>query len=278
MSAGPPRRGRARAAAEEGRQRADVPHRWPGRAPGERQGRRLLPAARPRAEMAAVRPQLVRALDDALETVTMAAGLDCADFEQDYEYVALRSRRAGLPARSRAPSSPAAGHTFPPRDFGEWVTEQHVAHSNALHASLRGAGRVRRRPARQVLAQPRPAAAGRPAGGGRCRARARPAATRSARSWSVRSSSWWPARRRCGSSTRGRRAACPRSRSRRSRDVGYGATEAPRGVLFHRYQLAADGTVLDAQIVPPTSQNLASIEARPARVRPDPAPSATTRS
>ena len=42
--------------------------------------------------------------------------------------------------------------------------------------------------------------------------------------------------------------------------VGHGATEAPRGVLYHRYELSPDGTVLDARIVPPTSQNQASIE------------------
>ena len=42
--------------------------------------------------------------------------------------------------------------------------------------------------------------------------------------------------------------------------VGYGATEAPRGVLFHRYRLAADGTVDSARIVPPTAQNQACIE------------------
>jgi coenzyme F420-reducing hydrogenase alpha subunit len=42
--------------------------------------------------------------------------------------------------------------------------------------------------------------------------------------------------------------------------VGYGATEAPRGVLFHRYGLAADGTITGARIVPPTAQNQASIE------------------
>jgi sulfhydrogenase subunit alpha len=42
--------------------------------------------------------------------------------------------------------------------------------------------------------------------------------------------------------------------------VGHGATEAPRGTLYQRYELAADGTVLRAQIVPPTSQNQSSIE------------------
>lgn len=43
--------------------------------------------------------------------------------------------------------------------------------------------------------------------------------------------------------------------------IGHGATEAPRGLLYHRYRLAADGTIAEARIVPPTSQNQASIEA-----------------
>ncbi|HEY4768482.1 MAG TPA: nickel-dependent hydrogenase large subunit, partial [Candidatus Limnocylindria bacterium] len=38
------------------------------------------------------------------------------------------------------------------------------------------------------------------------------------------------------------------------------ATEAPRGLLFHRYTLDAKGIVRGAQIVPPTSQNQAAIE------------------
>jgi coenzyme F420-reducing hydrogenase alpha subunit len=38
-------------------------------------------------------------------------------------------------------------------------------------------------------------------------------------------------------------------------------TEAPRGVLYHRYTLADDGTVLAATIMPPTSQNQLSVEA-----------------
>jgi coenzyme F420-reducing hydrogenase alpha subunit len=43
--------------------------------------------------------------------------------------------------------------------------------------------------------------------------------------------------------------------------VGYGATEAPRGVLWHRYELRQDGTIAAARIVPPTSQNQARMEA-----------------
>ena len=41
---------------------------------------------------------------------------------------------------------------------------------------------------------------------------------------------------------------------------GAAATEAPRGTLFHSYALADDGTIRVARIVPPTSQNQATIE------------------
>ena len=42
--------------------------------------------------------------------------------------------------------------------------------------------------------------------------------------------------------------------------IGHGCTEAPRGMLYHRYELADDGTIRTARIVPPTSQNQLSIE------------------
>jgi coenzyme F420-reducing hydrogenase alpha subunit len=38
------------------------------------------------------------------------------------------------------------------------------------------------------------------------------------------------------------------------------ATEAPRGLLWHRYGVDADGRIRSARIVPPTSQNQARIE------------------
>jgi len=42
--------------------------------------------------------------------------------------------------------------------------------------------------------------------------------------------------------------------------VGFGATEAPRGLLWHRYETDAEGLIKSARIVPPTSQNQARIE------------------
>src|SRR5215469_9824929 len=42
--------------------------------------------------------------------------------------------------------------------------------------------------------------------------------------------------------------------------VGCAATEAPRGLLYHRYALDEGGLVTEAKIVPPTSQNQGQIE------------------
>jgi coenzyme F420-reducing hydrogenase alpha subunit len=41
---------------------------------------------------------------------------------------------------------------------------------------------------------------------------------------------------------------------------GSAGTEAPRGLLYHRYHIDSDGKIVEAKIVPPTSQNQAQIE------------------
>jgi len=43
--------------------------------------------------------------------------------------------------------------------------------------------------------------------------------------------------------------------------VGCHATEAPRGLLYHRYEIGEDHLIAEAKIVPPTSQNQGQIEA-----------------
>jgi coenzyme F420-reducing hydrogenase alpha subunit len=42
--------------------------------------------------------------------------------------------------------------------------------------------------------------------------------------------------------------------------IGHGATEAPRGLLYHRYTLDSEGRITDACLVPPTAQNQGAIE------------------
>ena len=49
-------------------------------------------------------------------------------------------------------------------------------------------------------------------------------------------------------------AATPRA------GVATGCTDAPRGLLWHRYEMGDDGRVVNARIVPPTSQNQGRIE------------------
>jgi coenzyme F420-reducing hydrogenase alpha subunit len=42
--------------------------------------------------------------------------------------------------------------------------------------------------------------------------------------------------------------------------TGQAATEAPRGILYHRYSVDERGLITAAKIVPPTSQNQKRIE------------------
>ncbi len=54
--------------------------------------------------------------------------------------------------------------------------------------------------------------------------------------------------------------ATPAVAMTRRAGIGMGCTEAPRGILYHRYVLDEDGAIREARIVPPTSQNQAVIE------------------
>ena len=86
------------------------------------------------------------------------------------------------------------------------------------------------------------------------------AATPSGASSSAASSSCTRATRRCGSSPSTR---SPSGRPSRSSPSRASATACPRrraGCCYHRYTIDGDGTILDAKIVPPTSQNQLAIE------------------
>jgi sulfhydrogenase subunit alpha len=57
-----------------------------------------------------------------------------------------------------------------------------------------------------------------------------------------------------------RKPADPFVDARPRASVGHGGTEAPRGFLYHRYEIDDAGTIVDARIVPPTSRNQLAIE------------------
>ena len=208
-------------------------------------------------EMQATRPLVAQALEDSVATVALVAGFDFPDFEQPYEYVSLRTETDyPMEAGSFVTSG---GTAFTVDEFPDWVTEEHVAHSNALHARLEGVGPYVVGPlARYSLNHdrltPRARAAAEAAGlGPECRNPFKSIVVRAvelvvACEEALRIIDGWD-----GSEE-------PSVEVRPRAGVGHGATEAPRGTLYHRYQLAADGSILEAQIVPPTSQNQASIE------------------
>ena len=107
------------------------------------------------------------------------------------------TQTASTRSTAAAGSSPIAGSTSRSPTFLEHVVEEHVEHSNALHARLRERGSYLVGPlARyalhrdQLSPQARRGARPRPGSSRSC-------ATRSARSSSARSSSCTPARRRC---------------------------------------------------------------------------------
>lgn len=52
----------------------------------------------------------------------------------------------------------------------------------------------------------------------------------------------------------------PSVRIKKHEAIGYGATEAPRGLLYHCYHLNDQGLIESAKIIPPTSQNQKTIE------------------
>ncbi|HMK78944.1 MAG TPA: Ni/Fe hydrogenase subunit alpha [Xanthobacteraceae bacterium] len=210
-----------------------------------------------RRDLAAIAEGLKRARDVALETVKWVAGFDFPECERDYQLVALCPAAEYPFNEGRIVSS--RGLDIAARDYDEHFEEEHVAHSTALHAHIRGRGAYLVGPlARYALnfdkLSPLARATARDIGLDRvCR--------NPYRSIMVRAIEVLYA---CDEALRliesyaEPDAPCVALSPRAG--VGHGCTEAPRGMLYHRYQLAADGTIISARIVPPTSQNQASIE------------------
>ncbi|MBO0846636.1 MAG: Ni/Fe hydrogenase subunit alpha [Nocardioides sp.] len=211
-------------------------------------------------ELSALRPVLEQALEDALATLRLVSGFDFPDMEQPHEYVALRPE-VGYPIEEgRVVTS--SGRGFDVRDFPLHLDEYQVPHSHALHARLDGGTRgpyVVGPLARYTLNHDRLGDLARDAAreGGlaaECRNPFRSIVVRAvelveAVSEALRILDVW---------TDG---AAPSVPVPPRAGEGFGASEAPRGILFHRYVLDADGVIRDAQIVPPTSQNQAGVEA-----------------
>jgi len=205
----------------------------------------------------ALAEKLKWARDAALETVRWVAKLPFPDFERDYEFVALRHPDEYPFNEGRIVSN--KGLDISVREYDQHFTEEHVAHSNALHSShnQRGAyfvGPLARYSLNFERLSPVARQAAKEAGlGAVCRNPFQSIVVRSVEILYA-----------CDEALRIiDRFEMPEKPSVEVPvrvGTGYSCTEAPRGILYHRYRLDAQGLILDAQIVPPTSQNQKAIE------------------
>ena len=210
-----------------------------------------------RSEFAPVVESLKRARDLAIATLRWAATFPFPDCPRDYEFVALRDPNEYPMNHGRIVSS--AGLDIAAPDYEDEFLERQVPHSTALHSTLRQRGAyLVGAMARYALNRDRLPADVRTLAD---EAGLDPVCRNPFQSVLVRAIEVIYA---CGEAlrliadyeppTRPFVAAEPRPAT------GYGCTEAPRGVLYHRYRIDADGTIEEARIVPPTSQNQAIME------------------
>jgi coenzyme F420-reducing hydrogenase alpha subunit len=211
-----------------------------------------------KAELQPLAEKLKRARDAALETVRWVAGFDFPDRTRDYELVALRHPSEYPLNEGRIVSS--RGLDIEAAAYEQVFEEIHVERSTALHSRRRTGeaylvGPLARYGLNFDRLSPLAQAAAREAGLG-------PVCRNPYQSIVVRAVEVLYA---CDEALRiidayeePPRPAVP---AEARAGTGQAATEAPRGLLYHSYEIAADGRVAAARIIPPTSQNQPSIEA-----------------
>lgn len=208
-------------------------------------------------ELEPYKERLKRAIDDSIETVRWVSGFTFPELSTDYEFVSL-SHPAEYPlCEGRIISS--KGLDIPISDYEKYFIEEHMEHANALHSVHVERGNYFVGPmarfnlnfdrltltAKQVAKE----------------VRLEWPCLNPFRSIIVRAVETVYA---CEEALRLINAYEPPSKPAveltPKEGVGHGASEAPRGMLYHRYRIDDNGIILDAKIVPPTSQNQRTIE------------------
>ncbi len=210
-----------------------------------------------KSELQSLVEDLKWARDAAYDLVLWTGTLEFPDFEQDYEFVALRHPDEYPFNEGRLVST--KGLDIAIREYEEHFVEEHVEHSNALHSVIKGRGNYFVGPLARYNINfdklPRSVQqAAKDAGLG-------PVCQNPFKSIIVRSIETLYA---CEEALRiiseYDMPERPYVEVHPRAGVGCGCTEAPRGILYHRYRIDDNGTILDAKIVPPTSQNQKTIE------------------
>ena len=210
-----------------------------------------------RQELAPLRDELERGRELALDVVEWVTGFDFPDQQMPYEFVST-SHPAEYPILGERIRSDG-GLDIPASAFLDHVQEHQVERSTALHARLLERGEYLVGPlARYSLNSSSLSAGARDAAkraglGPTCRNPFHSIIVRAVEvvhafdtGLGIIDSYEIPDR--------------PAVEIEPRAGVGHGVTEAPRGLLYHRYELDEAGLISDAIIVPPTSQNQATIE------------------
>ena len=197
------------------------------------------------------------AADAAEKTIRWTANLPFPDFEQDYELVSLSHPDEYPMNEGRIISN--RGLDIAIADYEEHFEEEHIPYTNALQSVHKGHGAYFVGPmARFALNFDKLTP--------RCRALARevgmdPGCRNPFRSIIIRSVELLFS---CEEALRVIDAYepldAPAIEVNAGGGTGFGCTEAPRGLLYHRYRVDEQGDILEAKIVPPTSQNQKTIE------------------
>ncbi|MCL7392797.1 MAG: Ni/Fe hydrogenase subunit alpha [Thaumarchaeota archaeon] len=208
-------------------------------------------------QVEAMREDLKRGLDLSIELLRWVADLKFPDFEQDYEFVSLRHPDEYPFNEGRIVSN--KGLDIPIREYEDNFVEEHVPYTNALQSYIKGRGSYMVGPLARINLN-------------YDKLWDRTKDTLKSIGFKV------PCRNpfksiiaRCAETVYSFEEALrivdeykepekPKVDYEVKAGRGYGCTEAPRGSLYHRYDVAADGTVLSAKIVPPTAQNQKRME------------------
>jgi coenzyme F420-reducing hydrogenase alpha subunit len=209
-----------------------------------------------RSALAALADPLRWAVDAARETVRWTAALPFPSFEQDYELVSIREHEGYPLMEGRAISS--SGLDIQASEYEEKFEEEHASHSNALRSARQQQPYMVGPIARLVLnfdrLSPEARAAAEEAG--------LPQGCRNPfRSIIVRAVELLQACQDALTLVTGYEPPRAASVPVTPRSARAGAwSEAPRGLLYHRYTTDSRGLVLDAKIVPPSAQNQKMME------------------
>jgi sulfhydrogenase subunit alpha len=208
-------------------------------------------------ELRALVEPLQRAREIAIQAVQLTAGFDFPDYARDYELVALRQPGEYPIDRGRLVSS--AGLDIDVTEYDDHFEEEHVEWSTALHSRLRARGSYLCGPlARFALAYDELSPIARQAAEG---VGLGPDERNPFKSIVVRSVELvYAADEALRLIEQYEEPDGPGEPAEPRAGTGYGCTEAPRGICLHRYTIDDEGVIVDAKIVPPTSQNQRTIE------------------